>query len=592
MTPSEAVSRTTSVVDTPPRSKAGAAQATKDREWIIADPAPSSFIEKLTAWPAVIGQLLWHRGLRETDSVERFLHPRYPDHLADPWAYRQMPEAIDRIRRAIAQHETMTVFGDYDADGVTATAIMVETLQAVGASVNWYLPERLAEGYGLNLRAIERLAGQGTKLLLTVDCGTTNVVEVDRARQLGVDVIVLDHHHQPPQLPSAVAIINPAFDDETYPDKRHSSAGVAFTVARALLSKYPALPSDWERRLLDLVAISTVADMMPLQGENRVLVDAGLQELRHGRRLGLRALMAVMGQEPDRIDTTTIGFQIAPRLNAAGRLRHASLALELLLTTDPDQAHRLATELHQLNSNRQKLTQLAVNEALEQINAGGDQPAYTAFAPHWSPGVIGLVAGRLVERVWRPVLVMTENSGQIVGSGRSIPGFDIMTAMDAGRHHFERFGGHASACGFTLVSADGRVAFETWWQTFVGETWTERPVKPLHLDASLALTDMKPNLLDTLEQLSPYGVGNTRPIFLMTGVTIVDRTPVGTDGQHLRLVGRQGDQVAKFIGFRFGPDAAELSSGRVIDLAIEASWNIWNGRKEPQLKIIDWRPHA
>lgn len=298
-----------------------------------------------------------------------------------------------------------------------------------------------------------------------------------------------------------------------------------------------------------------------------------------------------MGQEPQRVDEYTIGFQIAPRLNAAGRLHHASLALELLMTTDTETAHRLAAELHHVNGDRQKLTELAVSEALEQITAQGQQSTYVAFAPHWSPGIIGLVAGRLVERVWRPVLVMTENNGSIVGSGRSIPGFDIMAAMDAGREHFARFGGHPGACGFTLASVDGLVTFQSWWQGHIDKVLLETPAKPLHIDTVLSLADVTAETLTLIEQLAPYGIGNPRPKFLVDNVQVLSRDTVGGQGQHLRLVGRQGDRQAKFIGFRFGADAAELLPGQNIDLVVEASWNVWNGRREPQLKMIDWRWH-
>ncbi len=570
-----------------------------DRQWQVAPAAPAEFLGSLPELPSIVAQLLWHRGVRQPAEVEHFLRPEYLTDLSDPFLYRQMRKATDRILSAIRAGERITIYGDYDADGVTSTATMVEALTALGANVHWYLPERLAEGYGLHIAAIERLTEQGTKLLITVDCGSTNVEEITRANALGLEVIVIDHHHQPAEVPQALAIINPMFTDETYPCRDQSSAGVAYTVVRALLLAsdhgqdlgHP-LAEGWEKWLLDLTAISTVADMMILQGENRLLVHYGLLVLRKGRRPGLRALLGVMGQEPEKIDEFTIGFQIAPRLNAAGRLQHASLALELLLTKDTDEAYRLAAELHHVNGDRQRLTEMALDEALEQILAQGDQPAYAAYAPHWSPGIIGLVAGRLVERVWRPVVVMTENSGQIVGSGRSIPGFDIMAAMDAGREHFLRFGGHAGACGFTLASAEGRVQFQTWWQSFVDVALPERPAKPLSIDGELALSQVTPSLLDALELLAPYGVGNTRPKFLLAGLTVLDRTTVGSDKQHLRLVARQRGEVGKFIGFRQGSSAAELSIGQTIDVVVEVSWNEWNGRREPQLKIVDWRPQT
>lgn len=569
------------------------------RSWHLAEPAPEAFLRTCHRWPASLATVLWQRGLRTMDEVEDFIHPHYDHGLHDPWAYQGMRLAVDRILAALQAKELITVYGDYDADGVTSTVIMVETLRALGGRVSWYVPERLAEGYGLNVAAVERLAKRGTKLLVTVDCGTTSVVEIDRAKALGLDVIVIDHHHQPDHLPAALAIINPMLAGGNYPTQDHSSAGVAFTVVRALLEatnhgrqRQRVLPAGWEKWLLDLVAISTVADMVPLRGENRLFVHFGLVVLRKTRRPGVRALLAIMGQDPTRLDEQTIGFQIAPRLNAAGRLHHASLAVELLLTADADEAYRLAAELHHVNGDRQRLTELAMAEALEQVAAQGEQPAYAAFAPHWSPGIIGLVAGRLMERVWRPVVVMTENDGAVVGSGRSIPGVDIMVAMDAGRQHFLRFGGHAAACGFTLAEAGGRIEFAQWWQTYMTTALPTPPDRPLTIDARLTLADATTEFFDGLDQLAPFGVGNTRPIFQLDRVTVTERSTVGTEGKHLRLRGRQGNASLGFIGFRRGSEAEALRPDDHIDLVVEPSWNVWNGRREPQMKIIDWRPAA
>jgi len=564
--------------------------------WILLEPPPPEWSKSVPDIPPLIAGLLWQRGVRSPAAAALFLKPQY-DQLADPFLYRQMHLAVDRLILAVKKHEKITVYGDYDADGVTSTAIMVETLTALGANVNWYLPERLAEGYGLRTKVIDQLIEAGTKLLMTVDCGTTNVSEVTHAVSRGLEVIILDHHHQPPKLPPALAIINPAFNQETYPEKHQSSGGIAFTVSRALLraTKYGrqvdrTLPSGWEKWLLDLVAISTIADVMPLTGENRILVHFGLQVLKKTRRVGLRALLGLIGTAQQKIDETTVGYQIAPRINAAGRLHHAALALNLLLTADEIEALGLAKRLENINQDRQRLTEMAVAEAMEQINQQGPQAAYAAFAPHWSPGIIGLIAGRIVERVWRPVIVMTENGLEIVGSGRSIPGLDIMTAFETGQQYFSRYGGHSAAGGFTLVKTDRRVEFQQWWishyQKIVGE---KRLTKPIYLEAELILSEVTSEVLNLIDQCRPFGMGNERPKFILSAAVIESWQLVGVDKKHLRLTVSHNQTSVNLIGFRFGVRSDELRVKGRLDLALELSWNFWNGRSEPQFKIIDWR---
>ncbi len=571
-----------------------------DRPWVLADQPPSNLVSEYPELPGLIVRLLWQRGFRTAEAIKNFLRPEYVQDLQDPFIFTQMRAAVDVILAAVADQRLITIYGDYDVDGVTATATMVETLSALGGQVDWYLPERLAEGYGLNVAAIEELAARGTKVLITVDCGTTSVAEIDRAHALGLQVVVLDHHHQPAKLPAAEAIINPVFDRESRSYQYYSSAGVAFTVARALLQATNngatvghRLAPGWEKWLLDLTAMSTVADMMPMTGTNRLLVKYGLVVLRKTRRPGLRALFDVMGSDVSKADETTISFQIAPRLNAAGRLHHASIALDVLLTKDVTQARRLAEQLQAVNGERQRLTEMAFTEALEQLEHQGEQSAYTAFAPHWSPGIIGLIAGRLVERVWRPVLVMTQNGDEIIGSGRSTPGFDIMSALDAGATHFRRFGGHPGACGFTLVSLETRSTFQAWWQDYARATVPPgRALKPVAVDLPATLAELDGETIDLIDACAPYGQTNPRPVFMISNLTVVSVAPVGTSGQHLRLVAQDGDQSGKFIGFRVGERLGELQPGTVIDVAVEASWNSWNGQKERQLKMTDWRIRA
>lgn len=567
-------------------------------KWQVAAEPPADQLKHLRHLPPLIQAVLYRRGVVAESDIAEFIEPEY-GRLGDPFAFRQMRQAVDRILSAIEKKERIMIYGDYDADGVTSTAIVYEGLRAFGADIHWYLPERLTEGYGLNLKAMDSFIAAGTKLLITVDCGTSNSEEIAYIKTRGIETIVLDHHHQPAELPPAVAIINPVFQTEKYPYRGLSSAGVAFALIRAIIQTTDNgkklklnLSLGWEKWLLDLVAISTVADMMPLRGENRTLVRYGLLVLRKTKRPGLRALFAVMGSAIEQADEYTIGFMIAPRLNAAGRLQHASLALRLLLTTDSLEARQLAEQLQSINQDRQRLTELAVAEALEQVDDTRDQAAIAAFAPHWSPGILGLIAGRLADRLYRPVVVMTENEGTIVGSGRSIPGVDIMTVMDDGREHFDRYGGHPGACGFTLASIDGRDSFAAWFHERMATAWEPlTAVKTLDIDARSQLQDFRAEVLDLLDTLGPYGTEHRRPLFVIEDVTVSDAGTVGAEGKHLRLRLRDKQSEQKAIGFRLGSRLAECLPGSQVDIVVEASWNDWQGRREPQFKIIDLRPH-
>lgn len=565
-------------------------------QWNIAPPIPEAVKQLFPDVPLLAQTVLWRSGVTDQAAADEFLRPEY-ESLHDPFLFRHMRRAVDRIEVARKSGERVTIYGDYDADGVTSTVIMFETLQALGCNVQWYIPERLSEGYGLNTTAVEKVIAEGTTLLITVDCGTSNVAEIQRAKELGCDTIVLDHHHEPTELPPALAIINPVFPAEQYPFRGFSSAGVAFTVARAIIAADIALPDSplrqvgWEKWLLDMVAVSTVSDMMPLRGENRTFVRYGLMVLRKTKRVGLRALFAVMGTAIDRADEYTIGFMIGPRLNAAGRLHHASLAVHLLLTRDQVEAQQLAEQLQGINQDRQRLTEMAVTEALEQAHEQQHAAAVTAFAPHWSPGILGLIAGRLADRLWRPTVVMTMNDGQIVGSGRSVPGVDIMSVMDAGREYFARYGGHPGACGFTLSTADQREAFGVWFQQHLQTQWKpEEAVKTLEIDGRVHLRDISSAALESLEQLGPYGVEHRRPAFCVTEAQVIRASTVGQESKHLRLVVEQDGVQMTCIGFRHGARLAECTPGTMIDVALEPSWNEWQGRKVPQLKILDLRP--
>ncbi|MCB0061552.1 MAG: single-stranded-DNA-specific exonuclease RecJ, partial [Caldilineaceae bacterium] len=425
---------------------------------MIHPPAPSSFIDSVPEHH-LLAQVLYNRGLRSAAEVNAFL--TMDDAIQEnPYKLKDMTPAVVRIVRAIEQDETICVYGDFDADGVTATALLVSALQSAGGRVGPYIPDRVDEGYGLNLDAIERIAQKAT-LIVTVDCGMRSVDEVLRAQALGVDMIITDHHSVGPELPPALAVINPRRKDCTSNFERLAGVGVAYRLAQAVLRavagrRGSALSADQvqeiETSLLDLVAIGTVADMMPLLGENRELVQRGLAQLNRAERVGMRELMARADLSPGNVNAGAISFRLAPRINAAGRLAHAKLAYQLLRTTDPVQAYTFTSELEALNQKRRDLTEQAQRAAEEQLAAQATQDAhlYVIHGPTFPAGIVGLVAGRLTEQFYRPTLVIEEGPEESRGSARSIPEFDISAGLDEVRELLVRHGGHSRAAGFTV----------------------------------------------------------------------------------------------------------------------------------------------
>ncbi len=548
-------------------------------------------------------QLLINRGLTTQEQIDEFLNPDYGQDLHDPWLFRDMETAVQRIMQALERQEVIRVYGDYDVDGVSASALLVSVFRALGhTTVDAYIPDRFSEGYGLNTEAIETLAREKVTLLIACDCGTSNVTEIALAKKLGMDVIVVDHHKQPPELPSALAFLNPAFDDEPYPWKKLCSTGVAYKLATALLQRLAygkhrlakPLPQGWEKWLLDLVALATVADMMVLLGENRTLVKHGLMVLQKSRRPGLKALAEVMGSPLARVSTGVIGFQIGPRLNAAGRLKHASAAFALLTTDDPVSALRIANELNDTNIQRQQLTEQFCKEAYVQVPADAPPLFITAFGETWPSGVIGLVAGRLKERYHRPALAVGVEQGRIVGSGRSISGFDITEALVASRRYLSRFGGHPMACGFTVSSRADLEPFFAAMRDHAQKKLAGSDLRPiLVIDATIPLEAASWDLYSMVQQFEPFGVGAPEPAFLSTGCTVVDFRRVGREGQHLRLqvTGAAGTKK-NCIGFSLADRIPPLTLGEHVDLVYRVNVNEWNGNRELQLHLIDCKPSS
>jgi single-stranded-DNA-specific exonuclease len=504
--------------------------------------------------------------------------------------------------RAIEKREVICVYGDFDADGVTATTLLVEALQAAGGRVGAYIPDRVDEGYGLNIHSIEERIRGKAQLLITVDCGIRSLAEVATAIKMGMDVIVTDHHSVGPDLPSALAVINPQRADCTSPFKRLAGVGVAFRLAQSVLrtvaeepwsKQSPDEAAETERSLLDLVAVGTVADLMPLTGENRSLVRRGLEELRRGQRVGLFALLESASVTLQSVDSAAISYRIAPRINAAGRLSHARLAYDLLRCRDYAEAYDQAARLELLNRERQALTLAAQKIAESQLIFDGDAhpPLIFAASQQFQPGIVGLVAGRLVDRYYRPSVVVEQGEQESRGSARSIDEFDITAALDKIGHLLVRHGGHSRAAGFTVQNDRLHELIEALTQLAADDLSKHTELRPtLWIDSEVGLTDINWALHAQLARLEPVGQENQSALFLSRHCYVRDVRAVGRDGVHLKLTfGAPGEYVKDAIGFGLGSLAAHLDEGAFVDVVYHLEKNEWQGRPSLQLNVQDLR---
>jgi single-stranded-DNA-specific exonuclease len=525
----------------------------------------------------VVAQVLARRGLTDPAAAAAFLAAG-ERHAAGTIA--GMQEAVALVREHLARGSQITVHGDYDVDGVCATAILVRGLRALGGAPDWFLPSRTEDGYGLSRTTVDRLAARGTRLLITCDCAITAVDEVAHARALGLDVVVTDHHSPRADgaLPDA-PIVHPGLGGAPCPDL--CGAATAHKLAEALGA--PTVAED-----LDLVALATVADCVPLLGENRRLVREGLQALGTTRKPGLRALAQVSRADLARVDAGTIGFRLAPRINAAGRLTHADAALELLLTEDADRAQRVAAELDRANGERRHTEQRILFEAEGQVAAFGDQPAYVLAGEGWHPGVIGIVASRIAERHHRPVVLLAlDGAGRGTGSGRSIPAFDLLGGLDACAAHLLRHGGHRAAAGCTIDAAQVD-AFRAAFVAHAAATLSEEDLVPVQrVDAVAAGDELGLELAEALETLGPFGVGNPEVRLLVPAARLVDARPMG-EGKHLRCTVLSGGVRARAV--LFGRGALPPEACDPVDAVVSLERNEWQGAVEPRLVLRECVP--
>jgi len=552
----------------------------QEKRWVIPNKLPPEADTALHGYPPVLRQILYNRGYSTADSARRFLEIK-PPNGTEPTNLLSMSEAIDRVRFAIRQDEHIAVYGDYDADGVCATALLVLGLAKLGANVHGYIPNRFDDGYGLNTDAIEKLHTDGTELIITVDCGIRSLIEAEFAQQLGMSLIITDHHHPGENLPQADAIINPKQVGDNYPEKNLAGVGVAYKLLSALLESYDAT------EFLDLVAIGTVADLVPLIGENRWLVSEGIKRLRQPRRQGLQALMGVSGLHANEIQASHIGFSLGPRINAAGRLETALDAYDLLLTPDIARAATLAQQLEIQNKKRQQITRDIQKNAEERFSDKQLEDSCLLFvADHdYNPGVVGLVASRLTEKYYRPSIVGHVEDNFTRASCRSIPEFHITNALDECADILVRHGGHAAAAGFTVKNENLPELISRLSTTAALQLAGEDLRPTLSADLELPLEELDSEMVEYLGWLEPTGYANPRVQLASRNVKVVNSRQVGRDGAHLKLLVSDGKAVYDAIAFRQG-NWHQMMPGN-IDLLYIFEENEYLGEKRLQLNVQD-----
>lgn len=600
-----------------------AAHKSLAKRWQLMPLAPNNFLSADFPESPLLRQLLFNRDLKDAAAAQSFLSGVLPSEQVlditgntdflfyDPFLFKDMAVAAALIIKHLKARHKIVIFGDYDADGVTASAVLFDTLKILHADVSVYLPDRVNEGYGLNRPALEQLAAQGANLIITVDSGIRNQEEVLAAQALGLDVIVTDHHVLPEDkedLP-ACPIINPANKNDNYPWPYLAGVGVAFKLASALIFK--AEISTAQKKLileknLDLVAVGTVADMVSLLGENRILVKRGLNVLNQGKRLGLAELVKVSQghsnyQKP--LEAWNLSWQLAPRLNAASRLAHANSAFSLLTTTEPNTAKRLAAELNERNQERQQITEMIVSQVEKQIDRENLPAIIIGLAPEgedWNEGVVGLVAGRICERYYRPTLIISrlcDESGKCYfkGSGRSIKELNLVAALTEQAEYLTKFGGHPMACGFSIYDENNLQKFIDSLTAAVSQKLAGQKLLPqLKIEAELPWDDLNLDLADKLKNLEPFGQDNPQPKFVSYNLSITDLIFLGQENQHLKIRLTSADKPHYLWALAFNAAATypDLSIGDKVDIVYTLEVNDFNGRREAQLKVVDLHPSS
>ena len=552
-------------------------------EWQFApqvEDADFTKIAKKAGLGPEVARLLFERGIQDEESLKKFLEPSLED-LHDPYLLHDMDKAVERIRQAIEEGENILIYGDYDADGMTSASIVKESLEQLGAECRVYLPNRFTDGYGPNASVYKYFIEQeGISLIVTVDNGVAGHEAIELAQSMGVDVIVTDHHSMPETLPDAYAIVHPEHPDADYPFKYLAGCGVAFKLACALLEEVQV-------ELLDLVAIGTIADMVSLTDENRIMVQYGLEMLGHTQRIGLQEMLDMAGIAANEVTEETVGFQIAPRLNALGRLDDPNPAIDLLTGFDDEEAHEIALMIHQKNEERKEIVQSIYEEAKTMVDP--EKKVQVLAKEGWNPGVLGIVAGRLLEELGQTVIVLNIEEDRAKGSARSVEAVDIFEALDPHRDLFIAFGGHAGAAGMTL-EVEKLSDLSQVLEDYVREKVADASGKnKLNLDEELDLETLSLETVKSFERLAPFGMDNQKPVFYIKDFHVESARTMGAGNAHLKLKIFKGEASFEVVAFGQGRWATEFSQTKNLELAVTLSVNQWNGQTALQLMMVDAR---
>lgn len=545
------------------------------------------FVNKYGISP-ILAVVLLNRGLSNEDSLKNYLKKPL-DSIYNPMLLPNMEEATERIKKAVEKKEKITIYGDYDADGVTSTAILYSFLSELGADVSYYIPDRLTEGYGLNIKAVNKLSKSGTKLIITVDCGIVSSGEVQLAKAQGMDVIITDHHTPQEKLPETI-VVHPNLPQSEYPFKSLAGVGVAFKLILGLGLKLGMKSSDVFNKYVAIAAIGTISDIVPLQDENRVIVDRGIKALKVTKNFGLTSLMELSGVTRELLTTTSVAFGITPRINASGRLSSANDAVEMLLAKTSEEGYEKALQLDSLNRKRQAVEKEIFDQALSQINADCNFDAKKVIVlsgEDWHEGVIGIVAAKICDKFYKPCIVLSRKNGIATGSARSIPRFNIFDALTSCEDLLTKFGGHSQAAGLSLSESDIDAFSEKINKYAKSVLKEEDMIRSIELDCRLNPSDITLKTAESLNILEPLGAENEKPIFSLCNATILNITKIGAEGKHLRLVIGGSGKTINAVGFGMGEYADYLKQNDIIDVAFNLDINDFKGTKSVQLILKD-----
>lgn len=531
----------------------------------------------------LLSTLLTNRGITEEAEITKFLNPKRSD-FYDPFGMPDMEKAAERILKAIKDKEQIIIYGDYDVDGITSVTVLKSFLEERGIQVNVYIPNRLNEGYGLNKTAVEEIVKQGNKLMITVDCGITAVEEVEYAKTFGIETIVTDHHEPAEELPKAIAVVDAKRKDNKYECRNLAGVGVVFKLIQALSIKLGLDPKEY-LKYLDIVCVGTISDIVPLTDENRVIVKLGLKLVEQTKNLGLKEILQSCGYS--KINSTTISFGVAPRINACGRMGHQEDALNLFLSKDINDVNELSAKLNQYNKERQEIEKNIFAEAVKQIERDNleNNTTITLLGKNWHHGVIGIVASKITEMYYKPSILLCEEDGIGKGSGRSIPGFDLYETLTECKDSIDRFGGHEMAVGITI----DKEKFEEFREKFeekAKEKHIEEIIPILKIDSQLSLDEIDKQTVDSLKAIEPFGEENKNPLFLFKNLKI-DSIRALTEGKHLKLTVKENKNIVNAIGFNLGTLANEYKIGDKVDIVGNLEMNSFNGVDSIQINIKD-----